>query len=378
MGFTSIAPRCLTVLSLLMMAGHAHAQYIPPSLQGAQQGGPRSGQQTAPQGGPQLAQGAQRPQQPAAPIPPPPPDLVQIGLEMAAPMNVEQIRELMQELHRRNTATRENFSNRPPARPVTSLQTLDLSPGSTPPVVRVAVGQGSILSFADAAGRPWEIIDNVNFNATAFDVRLIGPHLYAISLREPSAASISIVLKDLPRPIVVTVVPAQNEVDSLVEFTVPRFLGGRPPANALATAADPSAPVFNAQTLLGFLYRTPPRDAVALRVEGLHGVQAWQSGPNTMVVRTDGLMMLPAWLRRHVASDGMAVFEVPLSPVVAISQNGQVHRGAISGFVVGTATAQQTGQAGQAGQVGVAALASNHTPNNVSSGAPRGAAGGQP
>jgi intracellular multiplication protein IcmK len=253
-------------------------------------------------------------------------------------MSADQVRELMQEIYRRNMATRENSTNRPPARAVTSLHTLDLSPGATPPVVRVAVGQGSVLSFADAAGRPWEIVDNINFNGNAFDVRLIGPHLYTIALREPSAANISIVLKDLPRPIVITAVPAQNEVDYLVEFTVPRFLGGQPPANALVTAADPSAPVFNAQTLLGYLYRTPPRDAVALRVEGLPGVQAWQSSPNTMVIRTDGMVMLPAWLRRHVSTDGMAVYEVPLSPVVSISQNGQVHRGALSGFVVSTAT----------------------------------------
>jgi len=353
----SLVPRYAVLLSLLALAGHLQAQYVPPHLQGRAaapaSGAQQGAQQGAPGGAPQGAQA--RPQQAWPPgqagqgqatvIPAPPPDLVGMGLEMSAPMNAEQVRQLMEELHRRNMATRENFSNRPPARPVTSLHTLDLSPGATPPVVRVAVGQGSVLSFADAAGRPWEIVDNINFNANAFAVRLIGPHLYTIALMQPMPANISIVLKDLPRPIVITAVPAQNEVDYLVEFTVPRFLGGRPPANALATAADPSAPVFNAQTLLGFLYRTPPRDAVALRVEGLPGVQAWQSGPNTMVIRTDGLVMLPAWLRRHVSTDGMAVYEVPLSPVVSISQNGRVHRGALSGFVVNKATATQVGAA---------------------------------
>jgi len=374
----NLVPRYVFVLGAMVFANHLQAQYIPPHLQGR-----TTGQAQAPGG--QQAQGApqapgigmqSRPQQQAAQgqpmpaIPAPPLDLVQMGLEMSAPMNVEQVRQLMEEVYRRNMATRENFTNRPPARPVTSLHTLDLSPGATPPVVRVAVGQGSVLSFADAAGRPWEIIDNINFNASAFEVRLIAPHLYTIALKSPAPANISIVLKDLPRPIVITAVPAQNEVDYLVEFTVPRFLGGRPPANALATAADPSAPVFNAQTLLGFLYRTPPRDAVALRVEGLPGVLAWQSGPNTMVVRTDGMVMLPAWLRRHVATDGMAVYEVPLSPVVAISHNGRVHRGALSGFLVSNTTATQTGNQTGSMSVAATAAAAASTSGSVTGGRP--------
>ena len=276
---------------------------------------------------------------PAA-LPPPPPDLVQMGLDSVAPMSPEQVRKFMEELFRRQMAARENFTNRPAPKPVTSVQTLDLSPGATPPVVRVAVGQGSVLSFSDAAGRPWEIVDNINFHGNAFDVKLIGPHLYTIALKEPAAANVTVVLKDLPRPIVITAVPAQNEVDYLVEFTVPRFIGGRPPAAALATAADPSAPNFNAEALLNYLYRTPPKDAIALQVNGVSNVMAWQSSPTTMVVRTDGLLILPAWLRRHVATDGMGVYEVPLSPIISIARGGQVVRATISGFVVNATTAK--------------------------------------
>lgn len=284
-----------------------------------------------------------------APLPAPPPDLVQRSLDQTAPLNVEQLRRLMEELYRRQTTIRENFSARPPARPVTSVQTLDLSPGATPPVVRVAIGQGTVLSFADAAGRPWEIVDNINFHGGAFDVKLIAPHLYTIALKEPAAANITVVLKDLPRPIVVTAVPAQDEVDYLVEFTVPRFLGGRPPEAALATAADPHTPNFNAQALLGYLYRTPPSEAVALQVHGAPDVQAWQSGPNAMVVRTDGMLVLPAWLRRHVSTDGVGVYEIPLSPVISIARGGQLIRASVSGFVVQARAASSAGATTQGG-----------------------------
>ncbi|MCX8018610.1 MAG: DotH/IcmK family type IV secretion protein, partial [Rhodocyclaceae bacterium] len=192
---------------------------------------------------------------------------------------------------------------------------------------------------------PWEIVDNINFHGSAYEVKLIAPHLYTIALKEPAAANITVVLKDLPRPIVVTAVPAQNEVDYLVEFTVPRFLGGRPPEDALATAANPQAPSFNAPSLLNYLYRTPPKEAVALKVEGAAGAMAWQNSPTTMGVRTDGLLMLPAWLRRHAATDGMGVYEVPLSPAISIARGGQVLRATVSGFVVDAAAAssQQKG-----------------------------------
>lgn len=307
---------------------------------GIQAGAPAPGYaQPAPMGMP--AQPGAYPNNPyQAPLPPPPPDLVQMGLDSVAPMNAAQVRQLMEELYRRQMAARENFTNRPPAKPVTSVQTLDLSPGAVPPVVRVAVGQGSVLSFSDAAGRPWEIVDNINFHGNAFDVKLIAPHLYTIALKESASANITIVLKDMPRPIVVTAVPAQDEVDYLVEFTVPRFIGGKPPAAALATAANPSAPNFNAEALLNYLYRTPPKEAVALQVNGISNVMAWQSSPTTMVVRTDGMLILPAWLRRHVATDGMGVYEIPLSPVISIARGGQVLRASVSGFMVNAATAK--------------------------------------
>lgn len=291
----------------------------------------------------QPARAASGPASPPASAPEPMPapmpqrDLVQAALDRQAPLTADEVRQLLQELGKRNRAGLENHTGKPPAKPVTSVETLDLSPGATPPVVRVAPGQGAVLSFADAAGRPWPIADDLNFNSAAYEVKLIAPHLYTVALKQPAGASLSIVLKDLPRPVVVTVIPAGDEVDYLKEFTVPRFLGNKPPTT-VAVAANGGALAYNAAELLDYLYRTPPKQARQLAVVGMPGVMAWQNSTTTMVVRTAGLLVIPAWKRRHASTDGMAVYEVPLSPVVTVAQDGIQHRLSVSGFAVAAAT----------------------------------------
>ena len=270
-----------------------------------------------------------------APLPQPsgPPDLVQDMLDKSAPLSPEEIRKFLSEMYKRNQAINENVSKRAPAKPVTSLDTLDLSPGSPPPIVRVAMGQGATLSFADAAGRPWPIADNLNFNDNSFSVKLIAPHLYSISLKKMQAANITIVLQDLARPITVTVVPATDETDYLKEFIVPKFLGGVAPATVSASLTS-GALAHNAPELLDYLYRTPPKGAKPLAVSGLPGVMAWQTTPQRIVIRTSGMVVIPAWLRRHSATDGVAVYELPLTPVVTITQDGLQHRVRLDGFAL--------------------------------------------
>jgi len=92
--------------------------------------------------------------------------------------------------------------------------------------------------------------------------------------------------------------------------------------------------------LLDYLYRTPPKDAKPLQVSGMDGVMAWQISATTMAVRTDGMLLLPAWIRRHVSTDGIGVYEIPISPVISISKGGQIIRGSVSGFLVSANTAK--------------------------------------
>jgi len=273
-----------------------------------------------------------------APYPTQPSQLnkVQTAIDQTVPMTAAELVELRKALNERQLAGRENITGAPPPKPVTSVEVLDISPGATPPMVRLTVGEATTLSFADSAGRPWPIVDNVNANGRAYEARLIGLHLYNVTLKNREPANLTIVLKDLPRPIVITAVPATTETDYLKEYTVPKFLDGKPPVAAVAASSSGSLG-FNAPELLDYLYRTPPKAARALQVMGLQGVSAWQTAGSKMVIRTDGQVVILAFTRRHGATDGFAVFEVPLSPMVTISQAGTLHRVSIAGFVVESA-----------------------------------------
>lgn len=315
----------------VQQGGH---RYVPPAQPGAN-GAAATAAAGSSGNGDALRQRMPGAQPQGAPMPSPLParNLVQDSLDQSVPMDSDEIRRFLTELLKRNQAATENYTGRSPAKPVTSVESLDLSPGATPPVVRVAMGQGAVISFADAAGRPWPIADDINFNAAAYEVKLIAPHLYTVKLNKPAAANITVVLKDLPRPIVITALPATDEADYLKEFTVPRFIDGVAPPSVV-TAVSTGGLALNAPELLNYLYRTPPKEAKALGVLGMPGVMAWQNGPTTMVVRTSGLLVIPAWMRRHSSTDGVSVYEIPLSPVVTVAQDGMQHRLTINGFIV--------------------------------------------
>ncbi len=275
---------------------------------------------------------------PAQPMPTPMPQLdkVQTAIDQVVPMNPEEITKLLRQIYERQSAGQQNVTGHAPAKPVTSVETLDLSPGSTPPVIRLALGQGAVVSFSDAAGRPWPIMDNLNFNERAYTAKLIGPHLYSITLKSREPANLTVVLKDLARPIVITALPATDETDYLKEFTVPRFLGGEPPPTVAASSRDGGLS-FNSPELINYLYRTPPKGAKPLTVAGLPGVLVWQTAGNKMVVRTSGQVVIPAFSRRHASTDGVAVFEIPLSPIVSITEGGTLYRVSVGGYSVETA-----------------------------------------
>lgn len=309
----------------------AQSGYIPPKSYGSVgQATPANTSVPSPQG-----QGVPpgRPA-PSQPMPTPMPfDKVQSTIDQSFPMIPDEVVRLLRAIDERQTAAQQNVTGRPLATPVTSADTLDLSPGSTPPVVRVSMGQGAVLSFADSAGRPWPIVDNRLFNDRAYTGALIGPHLYSLTMKTRETASLTIILKDLPRPILITLQPAGDQTDYLKEYTIPRFLGGEPPP-AVAASSREGALSFNSPELLNYLYRTPPKGVKQLIVGGLPGVMVWQTSPTKMVVRTSGQVVIPAFSRRHASSDGVAVFEVPLSPVISITEGGALNRVSISGYAV--------------------------------------------
>lgn len=258
-------------------------------------------------------------------------DLVNDAIDQIAPLTAEEVKRLRAELQERGEAMRTNATGRAPAAQTFSRYELDLSPNATPPVVRVSPGQGVVVTFEDLNGKPWPVKlgDNFGKRAGVNSSQFTENSLSIDVARDSSMGNIAVALEGLPTPVVFTVVAGQTKTDYWAQMVVPNWVGGKPPAVVAAPL-----PSFKARELSDYLMRTPPATAKALNVDGLPGVMAWESRPGTMIVRTNALVTSPV-SSKLPSMDGMAVYEMPVSPAVMASVNGKFVSIRISGYTVG-------------------------------------------
>ncbi|CAN7784732.1 DotH/IcmK family type IV secretion protein [Variovorax sp. LjRoot175] len=266
-------------------------------------------------------------------------------LDKVAPLTPNEIVNLRKQIDQRKDAFTENITGRPPARPTSTQTTIDLSPGGTPPMLRVSMRQGATIMFVDAAGRPWPVEAADNFNDAGYAVSQMAEHVFSVGMKQPQIGNIAFKLKDIARPVTVTVMPAQDSTDYNLDLVVPKFVGGVPPT-AMASAAP--APSHMSDELMAYLYRTPPREARRLTIggSGTDEIMAWQISPTSMAVRTSAQILSPAWMRRQGSSDGVFVYQLPITPVVVISQGGELRNVALGGISVEPAGSNATSVSG--------------------------------
>lgn len=254
-------------------------------------------------------------------------DLVNETIDRVAPLSPEEVMRLRRELDSRSNALTENIKT--PPKPVSRVIRLDMSPGTAPEVVRIAPGEGTVVSFVDAAGKPWPLAEGASFNGEAVDVQKFGENGLSIGMKQNNRVGNAVVLlADLPSPISFSIVPGQREVDYSVQMTVPRYRSG----TMDLVGSVSGQPQFNGPELLNYLLKTPPSSAQKLTVENLPGALAWQITPSRMVLRTDATVANPAWFRKQSSGDGMSVYELPLSPVVLVTVGGRYVSAKVQGF----------------------------------------------
>ena len=278
---------------------------------------------------------AQRPRPPApTPMPSPAmgPALINEALDNTNPLTSDEVRTLRRELEVRKGALTENISGRAPPRPTTSIFNLDLSPGVTPPVVRVEVGQGSIVSFLDAAGRPWPARVADNFSPSVLTLSQFTEHQLSIGTTSgiPINAGVAVALEGVPVAITFSVISGQPVVDTQVHMVIPQYRNGAPPGVGVLRGE----PSLTAGDLMSYLLRTPPVGARKLTVDGLPGALAWQVSPNRMVLRVKEMVASGAF-RVQGIGDGTFAYELPLSPQVRVVQGDRFSSIRISGFTPG-------------------------------------------
>ena len=246
-------------------------------------------------------------------------DLTQESLDRVSPYSPDEVRRLRSELDERERAWYENLGKKPQPRAVVSEYRLDLSPGASPPVVRVTLGQGALVTFLSADAKPWPIKNSENFNSKGIHVTQLAAHVLSVSLLSPYATgSVGVMLDGLASGITFTVVPAQKETDHRVEMVVPKVFGAGTETDKDGVESFSPMPGFNTQELSQYLYKIPPATAKALKVEGAADVTAWQVGKDRMIVRTALTVVSPASFRRHSSADGTHVYELPLTSVITV------------------------------------------------------------
>lgn len=258
---------------------------------------------------------------------PAPVDLKAEAIERIAPLTPKEVIQLRQELDARSAAMQQPLAQ--VGKPVRRVVSLDLSPGASPEVFRAAFGQGGVVTFMDAAGRPWPVIELENYNPTGLDVTVLGSNGVSIGVKSPSTrvGNIAVRLDGLSSPVTFAVAVGQQEIDYSVEMQLARYLPGAP----APVGAVEGLPSLAAPELMNYLLGTPPTSARQLTTNN-SGVRAWQISPQSMVVRTEALLASPRYSRRQSSANGMTVYELPLSPKLILASQGQMQSVSVTGF----------------------------------------------
>lgn len=238
------------------------------------------------------------------------------------PEQIVQLKQMQQTIEFAKTSTPGT-----PPKPTATSQFVNLSPGSTPPVIRLAQGFVSSLVFLDSTGAPWPIAAydlgdpaafNIQWDKTSNTIMIQAMKLY-------NYGNLAVRLKGLNTPVMLTLIPGQKAVDYRVDL---RVQGYGP--NAKNMPMEEGVPPSASELLLHVLDGVPPPGSKHLAVTG-GDARAWLSN-DRMYVRTNLTILSPGWLASMTSADGTHAYEMQKSPVLLVSWHGKVMQLKVEGL----------------------------------------------
>ncbi len=232
------------------------------------------------------------------------------------PLTPEQIKTLRYLFDQSQRAAAADPGDKPP-KPTSSSVMVNLSPGAAPPVIRLRAGYVTSLVFLDSTGEPWPVQAYDLGNPKSFNIRWDqkGNTLLVQAMDTYQAGNLAVMLKDHNTPVMITLMPGQQEVDYRVDLRLP----------SLGPNAAPSIsglPESGNSQLLNFLDGVPPSNARELQVSG-EACQAWIMG-DRLFLRTRLTILSPSWLSTMRSPDGTNVYEMVKAPVILASLRGKI------------------------------------------------------
>lgn len=241
------------------------------------------------------------------------------------PLSPEQIIRLKQ-LYQANEYAQATTAGTPP-KPTATSQLVNLSPGSTPPVIRLSQGFVTSLVFLDSTGAPWPISAydlgdpaafNIQWDKTSNTLMIQATKLYTYG-------NLAVRLRDLNTPVMLTLIPGQKAVDYRVDLRI-QGIGPQAKSLPLEEGLPPSAN----DVLLHVLDGVPPAGSQRLVVSG-GDARAWLVN-DKMYVRTNLTILSPGWIGSMTSADGMHAYEMQKSPVLLVSWHGKVMQLKVEGL----------------------------------------------
>ncbi|QQR69892.1 MAG: hypothetical protein IPI58_04400 [Alphaproteobacteria bacterium] len=240
------------------------------------------------------------------------------------PLSPEQIRELMSRLEKSQAAAAPPSTGQPQG--VVQAHTMALDPGAEPAIVNVGAGYVTTIALLDASGQPWPIMDfgvGGNFEVSPTGA---GSHVIRISpLTRFGTGNISVLLQDLPVPITFRLVSGGPKVDYRYDARIPKF-----GPKAKAPLIDRSTLITGDEVIMSVLENAPPREAKRMKISGVDGRNmAWKFGAR-IFLRTPLTLLSPSWKSSVSSGDGMTVYELAETPVLLLSDEGNLTRAYLS------------------------------------------------
>lgn len=214
-----------------------------------------------------------------------------------------------------------------PPKPTATSQFVNLSPGSTPPVIRLSQGFVSSLVFLDSTGAPWPIAAydlgdptsfNIQWDKTSNTLMIQASKLYKYG-------NLAVRLQGLNTPVMLTLIPGQKAVDYRVDL---RIQGMGP--NAKNMPMEEGIPPAASDLLLHVLDGVPPDGSQKLIISG-GDARAWLL-KDRMYVRTNLTVLSPGWIGSMTSADGMHAYEMQKAPVLLVSWHGKVMQLKVEGL----------------------------------------------
>jgi intracellular multiplication protein IcmK len=245
--------------------------------------------------------------------------------EQLFPLSPEEILRVKQQYHT-NEYAKESPVGTPP-KPTATSQFVNLSPGSTPPVIRLSQGFVSSLVFLDSTGAPWPISAYDLGDPTAFNIQWdkTSNTLMIQASKLYTYGNLAVRLRGLNTPVMLTLIPGQKAVDYRVDL---RVQGYGP--NAKSMPMEEGIPPAANDILLHVLDGVPPQGSARLVVSG-GDARAWLLN-DRMFVRTSLTILSPGWIGSMTSADGTHAYEMQKSPVLLVSWHGKVMQLKVEGL----------------------------------------------